>query len=269
MTEFSFRKRSLHIPHVLIILIVTALLLLLWQANVKFKEAVQKLQVIAVPFNQLIMLPTHLLHDVHQHWHTQDDLLDQNKSLQTSLLLANQKIEELEATNQENKALHLLAETQHELKKSSWMALVISFSQREERYTINKGSSDGIKAGMAVIAAKGVLGQVVAVSHDTATVHLLTAPDCAIPVMDERSGITAVAQGKGHALVLSTLAKTSDVKEGDVFYTTGLDGVYPPHVPVGRAVSVDSVEADKFMQVSLEPLAKLYYQQAILVVGAS
>ena len=129
------------------------------------------------------------------------------------------------------------------------------------RVVIDRGQTHGVQAGAPVIDESGVLGQVTRVYPLIAEVSLLVDRDQAIPVLDVRSGVRSVAYGEpasdGDGLALRyTLAET-DIREGDLLTTSGVDAVYPPGLPVARVTVVERQSGSSFMRIRAEPLARM------------
>ena len=138
------------------------------------------------------------------------------------------------------------------------------------RVVIDRGQTHGIQAGAAVIDESGVLGQVTRVYPLVAEVSLLVDRDQAIPVLDVRSGVRSVAYGQpgrsGDGLELRyTLAET-DIREGDLLTTSGVDEVYPPGLPVARVVAVERLSGSSFMRIVAQPLARMDGALHVLVL---
>lgn len=106
---------------------------------------------------------------------------------------------------------------------------------------INKGASAGIRRGMPVITAAGLVGRVVEVSRNTANVQLITDPGVRIGVKHVPSNDIGVAQGRGEGEPLRVdvgLDATTEIGTGDVFFTSGVArSLFPPGIPVGRATT--------------------------------
>lgn len=138
------------------------------------------------------------------------------------------------------------------------------------RVIIDRGQTHGVKAGAPVIDESGVLGQVTRVYPLIAEVSLLVDRDQAIPVLDVRSGVRSVAYGQpsssGDGLELRyTLAET-DVREGDLLTTSGVDAVYPPGLPVARVVAVERQSGTPFMRIRAQALARMDGALHVLVL---
>lgn len=105
---------------------------------------------------------------------------------------------------------------------------------------LDKGLADGIVENRAVLTPEGLIGRTVSVSDRTADVVLLSDPACKISARLRRTGIHGVVEGLGGhpgeqpACRMDYLAKTADVQEGDEVVTSGLGGVFPKELLVGR-----------------------------------
>jgi rod shape-determining protein MreC len=125
---------------------------------------------------------------------------------------------------------------------------------------IDRGLVHRVAAGSPVIDAFGVQGQVTRTFASTSEVTLVTDGDQAIPVLNTRTGLRGVAFGDAGAhagaLELRFMAANADVQEGDVLSTSGVDGVYPPGLPVARVTKVERRVDSVFARIYCEPLAQ-------------
>ncbi len=138
--------------------------------------------------------------------------------------------------------------------------------------TIGKGSSSGVAKGEPVVGAGGLVGVVLSVERDTATVQLVTDGRSSIGVSFGPSNQTygvAVGQGPGNALSVSYVPALTHLHIGEMMYTNGLaGGALPPDIPVGRVRSMHSNVANGFMDVTLTPAANLSQLAYVDVVEA-
>lgn len=138
------------------------------------------------------------------------------------------------------------------------------------KVVIDRGQTHGIVAGSPVIDDSGVLGQVTRVYPLVSEVTLLTDRDQAIPVLNTRTGVRSVAYGQqaanGDALELRYTLANADINQGDLLTTSGVDGVYPPGLPVGRVTSVERRAESSFTRIVCEPLARVHGALHVLVL---
>jgi rod shape-determining protein MreC len=140
------------------------------------------------------------------------------------------------------------------------LAADILYETREpitRKVVVDRGLYHNVAAGMPVMDAQGLLGQVVRVFPLISEVNLIVDKDQATPVQVARNGLRAVAYGgvEGGMLEIKFMAGNADIKEGDELYTSGIDGVYPPNLPVAKVVQIDRSTALGFARIVCQPLA--------------
>ena len=127
------------------------------------------------------------------------------------------------------------------------------------KVVIDKGLTQDIALGSPVVDELGVVGQVTRVYPLVSEVTLLTDRDQAIPVLNTRTGARGVAFGDmsihADAMELRYMAANADVAVGDLLTTSGVDGVYPPGLPVARIEKIERRVDTAFARVYCVPLA--------------
>lgn len=186
---------------------------------------------------------------------------------------------ELEAANwllrqqhleQENERLRALLDMKAKQPVSGALAEIL-YAARDpftRRVIVDKGSRHDIVAGQAVVDEAGVLGQVTRVYPLQSEVTLVTDKNHAVPVKIQRNGLRTVLFGaSGGQLELRFLAANADVRPGDLLVTSGLDGIYPPGLPVARVARVDRDAAYSFARILCEPVAGVERHGQVLILG--
>ncbi len=131
---------------------------------------------------------------------------------------------------------------------------------------IDRGSNDGLRVGLPVLAAGGTLiGQIIDVRPHTAFVRLITDPDSAVRVLHQSSRSEVVATGDTLGNLEVRIPWTSEVELGHIFVTSGLDGELPQGLPVGRVSAAEGTVQDAFRHVVLEPIAPLEQLEQVLI----
>jgi len=134
---------------------------------------------------------------------------------------------------------------------------------------LNRGLSDGVFVGQALLDAQGIVGQIVRVDAFTAEAVLITDADTAVPVSVNRDkGLRTIAVGTGDSarLRLPYLTNSADIKVGDPLVSSGLGGVFPAGYPVGRVVEVKLQPEQSFSEVIAEPASALDRDREVLLV---
>ena len=135
---------------------------------------------------------------------------------------------------------------------------------------VDKGLTQGIRAGMPVIDGSGVVGQVTSVGTFTSEVTLVTEKDQSVPVMLVRNGLRALAVGSGKdgSIDVPFMPVTADIQNGDTFVTSGIDGTYPPGLLVAEVTSVEKNAAYVFAKIAAKPAAGVQNHRYVLVLPA-
>ncbi|QCP51462.1 rod shape-determining protein MreC [Trinickia violacea] len=137
-----------------------------------------------------------------------------------------------------------------------------------QKVVIGVGSHQDVQNGSPVVNENGVVGQVTRVYPMQSEVTLLTDKDQAVPVQVVRTGLRSVIYGtpKGEALEMRFVPISADVLAGDELVTSGLDGVYPPGLPVAKVARVDKLADTAFARVVCEPVATVRGAKQFLVL---
>lgn len=133
---------------------------------------------------------------------------------------------------------------------------------------LNKGTSDSIQRNQPVIAPQGLIGKVVSVGPSTCFVRTIldtTLHVGAVVGRTRRAGILEWNRGTDRCL-LTKIPATEDVKEGDEVLTSGLGGVFPAGLPIGRIVKVGKEPIGFFLEIEVSPYAQLGRLSAALVI---
>jgi rod shape-determining protein MreC len=132
--------------------------------------------------------------------------------------------------------------------------------------TIDKGTVDGLRTDMAVIAPSGVVGRLVVPTVRASKVQLLVDHNAAAGALIERTRAQGVAIGNGeNRLRLDYVSESSDVAVGDLVVTSGIDGIYPKGFTIGY---IDAVEKNgtAYKHISVRPAVDFSRLEEVLVV---
>jgi len=187
-----------------------------------------------------------------------------------------QKIAELQEENNRTKEMKLAMERLKQLlqfreKNSLSMIGAEVIGQDPSSWfksvTIDKGERDGVKKGMAVISAAGVIGQILKTASHYATVLLITDYNSAIDSIVQRTRAKAIVEGKGeNRCQLKYLLRTEEVAVGDAVVTSGLAGNFPKGLMVGEIKKVDKKGHGVFQYAELVPSVDLTKLEEVFVV---
>jgi len=186
--------------------------------------------------------------------------------------LQSQRANQVEQLTLENSRLRQLLVLRERVTTPSQAAQVLydAADPYTRKVIIDRGALDGIAPGSPVLDETGVLGQVTRVYPMLSEVTLVTDRDQAIPILNTRTGARAVAFGdpalRASALELRFMAANADVQVGDLLTTSGVDGVYPPGLPVARVQKVERRVDSAFARISCAPLALVGGAEHVMVL---
>jgi rod shape-determining protein MreC len=197
------------------------------------------------------------------------DVRHENVQLRNEIKGLNTRIVTAEETVLANQRLEKLLGMKNTLKIPTLTVSVVGedLSSWFRTLLIDRGSSDGVAEGMAVVAADGIIGQIVKVAPTTSRVLLLTDHASGIAATIQRSRARGVVKGKGEGLCsLEFTTREEDVKVGDMVITSGIGGVFPKGVPIGEVTMVKRGEYGIFQTVTIRPSANISHLEESLVL---
>jgi rod shape-determining protein MreC len=188
------------------------------------------------------------------------------------LALQSLRAGQVEQLAQENTRLRKLMGLREQLATPVMAAEVLydAADPYTRKVIIDKGMAQGVDLGSPVLDESGVLGQVTRVHPLVSEVTLLIDRDLAIPVLNVRTGARSVAYGdpttSGSGLELRFMGSNSDVQQGDLLTTSGVDGVYPPGLPVAKISRIERRAESAFAKIFCTPQALVTGARHVIVV---
>ena len=171
---------------------------------------------------------------------------EENKRLHLRVMELSLKNFWLNEERLENRRLRELLDFRSELKYKVIPADLVAAEPNRRHFSvlINKGSEEGIKRNMPVVNMHGLVGKTVDVSPHTSVVQLIIEPSFRVSALDQRSRVYGIIRpGSGFTLRLGNVPLTEDVEVGDGIISSGLGGIFPPGIRIGRVTAVESQES--------------------------
>lgn len=230
----------------------------------------EDISLLIAPVHYVISWPADLISYVKKNFSAKNVITSENSKLRSEQLLLQaklQKLDYLEAENEKLRSLLGLKDRLQEKTKAAQLFTANSSSTNMEML-LDKGKKDGVYAGQPILDAYGIIGQVIAVGLVSSRVMLITDNKSAIPVINTRTGIQAIAIGTGtpNFLELLNLPETSDINQGDLLVTSGLGSKFPEGYPVGVVYQVQHLPGERFIKVTIIPKSKISSAKDILLL---
>ena len=249
-----------------------ALFLMVADARFRFAEPIRAALAIALlPAQRALQVPVEMAQDGAGYFNGLRLALQSERRAHEQIVLQSEKVARAELLAQENQRLRSLLELKPAITVRSQAAEVLyeAADPYSRKVFIDRGQMQGLVAGSPVINEAGVLGQVTRVYALTAEVTLLTDKDAAIPVLNTRTQQRSAAFGGAATpggMELRFASANADVKVGDALHTSGVDGVYPPGLPVAHVLAVERRVESGFARIALAPAAAVDGVRHVLVL---
>ncbi len=265
-----FSSRARGTLRLLAYLILAATLMVLDHRYHGLPRARAAAAVVVEPVWRLAGLPVRISDLLASAWTTRSNLQADNRNLREQLLLANVRIARMQSEVRQNAELKRLLEAARSLQMRGRLAEVINIALDpfRRRLVLNRGSREGVHVGQVAIDAEGIMGQVVEVLPNTSVVLLITDPSHAIPILDSRTGLRAIAYGTGSTEMLEVpyLSVNANVRIGDHLLSSGLGGRFPAGFPVAVVSRVEVSQSGEFRRVWARPSARINRSNQVLLL---
>jgi len=132
---------------------------------------------------------------------------------------------------------------------------------------IDRGSLAGIRRNQPVVAPDGLVGRVVEVTPTAAKVQLITDPVSAAGGLIQRTRVIGIVSGSlGAGLKVRYLPLMADIAIGDEVVTSGMGGVFPKGIPLGRVIAAERRSGALFQEATLAPNVDLSRLEEVLIL---
>ena len=258
------------ISHQTRLLVAVVLSIILIGSNHMLEPLRNSLSTLLTPLQYLASIPGQILDYSAENIATREMLEKQNKQLMRQQLMMSERLQRFEHLYQENERLRTLLKSPIRMDTQKKVAEVIEVANDpfHQYVVLNSGTDDGVFVGQPVIDGQGVVGQVVQVDKFTSRVLLLSDTTHGLPVRITRNDVRLIANGTGEldVIELKHVAKSTDVRVGDLLVTSGLGHRFPEGYPVARVTKVIKDAGQTYAQVLAQPLAALDRIRYVLLI---
>jgi len=251
--------------------ILSVVVMFLDQRQGWLERARYVLQAASYPLQLAVSSPTTAWRWLQESFATREALESENKRLRDQQRTMELRSMRYEALEHENAELRGLKDALPPAAERWLPAEVVNYRTKEtdnHRAVLNRGTSNGVFRGQAVLDEKGLLGQTIHVGPWSSEVILITDPEHEVPVQIARNGARTVAVGSGDptSLRLPYLPANADVKIGDLLVTSGLGGVFPAGYPVARVTEVHRDAVDPLSRFRAATLGRIDLDREVTLV---
>lgn len=136
--------------------------------------------------------------------------------------------------------------------------------------TIDKGTSEGVYEGSAVVVADGhLLGVVIEARESTADVRLVHSKASNVPatILGKTRTIGLIEGQEGSLLRMQYIPEDAVIREGDIVVTSGLESELPQGIAIGLITGITKEDTAPFLEALIEPLYDARVSTNVLVVS--
>ncbi len=199
---------------------------------------------------------------------------EENERLKAENQELSSKVKDISEYIAENDRLKELLEIKNELTEYETVAAKVAAYEPDNWFsyiTIDKGSSSGIKKSDPVITAQGLLGQVTDVGKNWAKISTIINSESSVGVRIVRNGEIGILEGdvklsKSNKSKLAYLVSNASIIPGDILETSGLGGIYPPGLMVGKISEMQTNNMGRLDYAIVEPFVNFDNLYEVIVI---
>jgi rod shape-determining protein MreC len=225
---------------------------------------------LVAPFQKLLVGTSRFFRDIWEHYFFLISVVDDNDTLRHELREAKALNHQFRETQLANERLQRLLGMEKQVSRQMIAARVVGKDPSPWFQTImvDKGTADGVQRGEPVINPEGIVGLVVDVTAHYAKVMLITDPNSAVDAIIQESRARGIVKGgmSGYCMLNFVLRK-HNVRKGQVVISSGMDGVFPKGLPIGKVSAIVKEEAGIFQDVTIEPYVDFERLEEVLIVS--
>jgi len=265
-----FSKKTVVIAGVIVLIAINIVILSISSKGRPTPYGIGSVAIFFVaPFQSAVTHSARFVRNMWTHYFFLVSAAKENDDLKISYGRATEKINQLKEIEHSNLRLRNLLNFQETQSVNALAAEVIAKDPSPwfKSIIIDKGRADGIEKGRPAVIAEGIVGQVVEVSPHHSKVLLVTDRNSAVDALVQRTRSRGVVKGESTELCqLQYVLRKHDIRVGDIVISSGLDGVFPKGLRIGRISGVVRPNSGIFQEVDITPYVDFEKLEEVLVI---
>ncbi len=252
-----FSRRVVIVVCVIALVAINVIVLSITGKNKKRPGALSRFAIaFTAPVQKLVTGSFKTTKDIWNHYFYLVSAAKQNEQLKRALDLSTRENNRFVEIEIENARLRALLGFQKKIPGHMILAEVVGKdpSPWSKTIIVDKGASHGVQKGMPVVIPDGIAGLVVEVSGLYSKILLMIDPNSAVDALVQKTRARGIVKGgvSGKCMFKYVLRK-HDISVGDTVVSSGLDGVFPKGLRVGRVSEIVKLTAGIFQEVAVTP----------------
>jgi rod shape-determining protein MreC len=260
------------LPFFLLLLISISLMSYDHRYNINYNIK-QYISALNAPIKFIINTPSTITQNLKIYLSAQEDLHKKIKSQRNEINLLRLNAQKLQSLENENTNLRKILQIKEIVKKEIIIAEIVLPNQINgiPQVIINKGAKDNIKPGSAVMNSQGLIGQVTQVNNNSSKITPTTSNQFAVSAISNKGSINGIVSGTGGPfLEIQQLPAYESLAIGDYFLTSGLGGIYPRGIKIGKVTKIIPTNNSQFNRITITPFSSpLSFSEVMLIRNIS
>ena len=224
---------------------------------------------LVAPFQKMVTRSVQFVRDIWRDYFFLVSVAKENAELRQALKQSMERNNQCYEVRQKNSQLRSMLNYQEKQSHKIAAAEVVGRDPSPWLKTIiiDKGKSDGVIRGLPVVVPEGIVGQVIDVSNRYAKVLMIIDHNSAVDALVQRTRARGVIKGESENRCRFKFAlRKHDIKIGDTIISSGIDGVYPKGLTIGKVSQVIRRSAGIFQDVAVVPFVDFEKLEEVLVI---
>jgi rod shape-determining protein MreC len=210
------------------------------------------------PLNVIINAPVDLKNRIANYFISQEQLLHENEALNEKIMQLDFELQKLNFIKEENTHLRQSLKIQ-ELKKNQIITAEIIHPKQVNNkviITINKGASDRVKLGSAVLNNLGLIGQIIEVNETNSMMMPITSNKFQVSAVTDKAKENFILSGNNSPLIeIRRYPISGKINIGDQILTSGLDHFYPRGIKIGKVEKIEPIGDSQYNRIIVSPFS--------------
>lgn len=269
-----WRNRPLMVTIIVVIILLVLLIMTAGENNISGTESI--VGSILSPVQSGLYSATNAISDFFSRMFAGGDLQTQNQQLQAQVEQLKSQLQDYDEIKAENARLAGLLNFDTKTADLKYVTARVIYKAPGHWFNvfvINVGMANGIEVNMPVVNGDGLVGKVVEVGANWSRIMTIIDSDSSVSAIVERTRDTGVLTGtvstgdeESSGLTMGYLPLDADLVPGDTVITSGLSGVFPKGIKIGKVTEVGSNENGTASETIVTPYVDFYHLEEVMVI---